>query len=225
MSKIKELQAEFQAVFVGRGTQLLDSFLPLLIFLAANLLFGTNVALWAALGVATLLAAYRIFQRQNLVYALGGLGGVVLAAVFVKLNNSAAGFFLPGLISGAITVILCVVSVALNRPVVAWSSFIARRWPLKWYWHPKVLPAYNEVTIMWAVAFAARLALEYWLYQRQAVGALGAIKIFLGWPYTILLLIVSYLYGVWRLGQLHGPSVEEFITDQAPPWEGQKRGF
>jgi hypothetical protein len=225
VNKIKELQAEFQAVFSGRGAQLLDSFLPLLVFLAVNLLLGSDIALWTALSIAILLAAYRILQRANLVYALGGLGGVVLAAVFVKLSNAAVGFFLPGLISGAITVVLCVVSVALNRPLVAWSSFIARRWPLNWYWHPKVLPAYNEVTIMWAVAFAARLALEYWLYQRQAVGALGTIQIFLGWPYTILLLVVSYLYGLWRLGQLHGPSVEEFKANQTPPWEGQKRGF
>ena len=225
MSSIKELQAEFRAVFAERGTQLLDSFLPPLVFLVTNLLFGTNLALWVALGIAILLAAYRIFQHKNLVYALGGLGGVVLAAIFVKLNNSATGFFLPGLISGAITVILCVISVALNRPLVAWSSFIARRWPLKWYWHPKVLPAYNEVTIFWAVAFAARLALEYRLYQRQAVSALGVIQILLGWPFTILLLIVSYLYGLWRLGQLHGPSVAEFEAEKAPPWDGQKRGF
>jgi len=39
------------------------------------------------------------------------------------------------------------------------------------------------------------------------------------------LLVVSYLYGIWRLGNLEGPSVEEFKLGQEPPWEGQKRGF
>jgi hypothetical protein len=68
---------------------------------------------------------------------------------------------------------LCVVSVAFNRPMVAWSSFIARRWALNWYWHPQVLPAYNEVTILWAVAFAARLTVEFWLYQQDAARRAG----------------------------------------------------
>jgi hypothetical protein len=88
-----------------------------------------------------------------------------------------------------------------------------------------VLPAYNEVTILWAVAFAARLMLEFWLYQQDALGALGTVRILLGWPFIIALLIVSYLYGLWRLGKLGGPSVEEFKAGKVPPWEGQKKGF
>lgn len=137
-----------------------------------------NIALWGAVGVSILFAAYRLIQKENLTYALGGLGGTLLAALFVKLSGSGRGFFLPGFVSGATTVILCVVSVALrNRPLVAWSSFITRRWSLDWYWHPQVLPAYNEVTIFWAVAFAARLTFEFWLYQQDAVGALGTVRI------------------------------------------------
>jgi hypothetical protein len=225
MIRLKELQEELKSVFSGRGVRLLDSFLPLLIFLITNPLFGVNLALWGSLAVAGLFAIVRILKRESLVYALGGLGGVLLAGVFVKLSGSESGFFLPGLISGAITVILCVISTAINRPLVAWSSFVARRWPLDWYWHPKVLPAYNEVTIIWAVAFSARLALEFWLFQQQAVSALGVTRVLLGWPYTVILLIASYLYGLWRLDQLRGPSVEEFKTGKEPPWEGQKRGF
>ena len=225
MSRLKELQEELKSVFSGRGVRFLDFFLPLLIFLITNPLFGVNVALWGSLATAGLFAIVRILKRESLVYALGGLGGVLLAGVFVKLSGSESGFFLPGLISGAITVILCVMTTVLNRPLVAWSSFIARRWPLDWYWHPKVLPAYSEVTIIWAVSFSIRLLLEVWLFQQEAVSALGITRVLLGWPYTIILLIASYLYGLWRLGQLRGPSVEEFKTGKEPPWEGQKRGF
>jgi hypothetical protein len=225
MSKLRELAEEFRAVFSGKGARLLDSFLPLLVFLVANPLVGLNIALGGALGTAGLFAFYRIVKRENLVYALGGLGGVLLAAVFVRISGSGAGFFVPGLISGAATVIVCVVSVALNRPLVAWTSYLTRRWPLAWYWHPRVLPAYNEVTIMWAVAFSARLALEYWFFRQQDVQALGVSKILLGWPFTVILLVISYLYGLWRLSQLKGPSIEEFKAGKQPPWQGQKRGF
>ena len=225
MSKLNELLAEFKLVFSGRGSRWLDSLLPLLIFLLANPLFGVNPALWSSLSVAAFFAIYRITRKESLVYALGGLGSILLAVVFVKLSGSETSFFLPGMISGAVTIIICVVSVGLNRPLLAWSSFITRRWPLEWYWHPQVLPAYNEVTIIWAVAFSARLVLEFWLFQSEAVSALGAIRILLGWPYTIILLILSYLYGLWRLDKLQGPSVDEFKADAEPPWEGQQRGF
>jgi hypothetical protein len=225
MGKINEIQEELKSVLAGRGSRLLDSFLPLLIFLVANPLFGVDAALLSALAVAGVFALFRIFKKESLAYALGGLGGVLLAGVFVKLSGSESGFFLPGLISGTITIVLCIASVVINRPLVAWTSFIARRWPLGWYWHPKVLPAYNEVTILWAVAFSGRLALEFWLYQQEAVNALGAARIILGWPFIIILLIATYLYGLWRLSNLRGPSVEEFKAGAEPPWEGQKRGF
>ena len=225
MSKLRELFDELKMVFSGRGSRLLDSILPLLVFLVVNALLGLNYALWGAFGTAGLFAMIRIFRRESLVYTLAGLGGVLLSMVLVQISGSGTGFFLPGLISGAVTVVVCVVSVVLNRPIVALTSYITRRWPLDWYWHPRVLPAYNEVTIFWAVAFGARLALEFWLYQQEASNALGTTRIIFGWPYTITLLIVSYLYGLWRLSQLKGPSIEEFITGADSPWEGQQRGF
>lgn len=225
MSKFKELQEELRLVLSGRGIHLLDSFFPLFVFLIANSLAAVNPALWAALITAGLFAGFRIVQKESLVYSLGGIGGVLLAAVFVNLNESESGFFLPGLISGAVTVVICVLTVAINRPLVAWTSYISRRWPRDWYWHPQVLPAYNEVTIAWAVAFSFRLALEFWLFQQEAINALGAVRVILGWPFTLTLLIASYLYGLWRLNNLGGPSVEEFKAEKPGPWEGQKRGF
>ncbi len=225
MNKLAEIQEELESVLSGRGAKLLDSFLPLLFFLVVNPFLGVNIALGAALTVAGLFALIRILKKESVLYALGGLGGVLLAGIFVKLSGSEAGFFLPGLISSGLTIVLCTVSVVINRPLVAWTSFITRRWPLNWYWHPKVLPAYSEVTIIWAVAFSARLGLEFWLFQQKAVNALRATKIILGWPFIIILLIATYLYGLWRLSNLKGPSIDEFKAGTTPPWEGQKRGF
>jgi len=225
MTRWVELRQEFSLVFSGQGAKFSDSLIPLLVFLVANPLLGLTYALWGALGAAGIFALIRIRQKESLIYAFGGLGGVLLAAGFAWLSGSDSGYFLPGLISGAFTVILCVVSVVFKRPLAAWSSFITRRWPLKWYWHPQVLPAYREVTIFWTAAFSARLALEAWFFSRESFVALGVARVGLGWPYTVVLLVISYLYGVWRLGKLEGPSVEEFKSGQEPPWEGQKRGF
>lgn len=47
----------------------------------------------------------------------------------------------------------------------------------------------------------------------------------LGWPLTIGVLLISYIYGIWRLHRLGGPGIEEFISGKFPPYKGQTRGF
>ena len=78
---------------------------------------------------------------------------------------------------------------------------------------------------MWVVFFGLRLLFQFNLFQDAAASLLGIVQLLAGWPATIILLIVSYLYGTWRLRNLGGPSVEEFKSGAEPPWEGQQRGF
>jgi hypothetical protein len=224
MDKIREIIEELQMVLAGRA-KFLDSLLPPIFFVLLNALLGMQLAILASIGLAVAIAAYRLLRRQSLLYALGGVGGVVLAALIAHLLGRAEGFFLPNIVVGGFTLLLTLVSVLAGRPIVAWTSYIARRWPLDWYWHPRVRPAYSEVTWLWVFFFGLRLFLQFSLYQNQAVSQLAVVQILTGWPATIALLIISYLYGTWRLRNLQGPSVEEFKLGSEPPWEGQRRGF
>ncbi len=223
-SRFQEIKGELQSVLTGRGNWL-DTILPPLFFVLLNALFGFNYAVWGALGIAVLFSIYRLIKRQPVRYALGGVGAVLLAVIIASITGRAEAYFLPGIIIGLLTVVLCAVSLILKRPLVAFTSYITRRWPLNWYWHPRVRPAYSEVTLAWAIFFGLRTFLQFELFQDQAASSLGIFQILSGWPATILLLIASYLYGLWRLGNLAGPSVEEFNQGTPPPWEGQKRGF
>lgn len=203
----------------------MDTLLPPLVFVLANTIINFQIALWTALGCALVIVIYRLLKRQSFLYAFGGTIGVAVAAFAASLLGRAEGFFVPSIVSGGFTILLCVVSVLIKRPIVAYSSFITRRWPLKWYWHPKVRPAYNEVTWIWFIFFGLRLILQLNLIRDDRIGLSGVFQILTGWPATIILLIISYLYGIWRLQKLRGPSVEEFKVNADPPWEGQKRGF
>jgi hypothetical protein len=224
MAKVREILEELRMVLAGRSS-FIDSLLPPLLFVILNALWGVQVASGASLALAVVIAVYRLLRRQSLLYALGGAGGVAVAALIAHLLGRAEGFFLPTIISGAFTLLLCLVSVIVGRPIVALTSFVARRWPLNWYWQPKVRPAYSEVTWMWVVFFGLRLLLQFNLFQEEAASLLGIVQFLTGWPATIILLIASYLYGTWRLRNLGGPSVEEFKSGAEPPWEGQQRGF
>ena len=81
------------------------------------------------------------------------------------------------------------------------------------------------MTVIWLFYFAARLFWQVSLFQGREIDELTLINTLTGWPATIALLIISYLYGTRRLAQLHGPSVEEFRNGAPAPWSGQRRGF
>ena len=222
--KGRELLEELQTVLTGRNS-FLDAILPPIIFLMVNGLVNFQAAMWSALIVSIIFAVIRVIRRQSLVYALAGVGSVVAAIGIAWFLGRSEGFFLPGLVSGSMTLLLTVLSLVIRRPMMAWSSYLARRWPLDWYWHALVMPAYSEVTFAWAVFFAARLLLQFLFFQNADVNSLTVVNFITGWPATILLLALSYLYGTWRLAQLRGPSVEEFLNDTPAPWQGQRRGF
>ena len=222
--KVREITEEFRTVVAGRSN-IIDSIVPPLVFVVINALSGLQYAVAGSLAFALLIALVRLSRRQPVKYALGGVGGVVLAAVVAQLLGRAEGYFLPAIVTGGGTLVVCVVSVIVRRPLVAWTSYLARGWPLAWYWHPKVRPAYSEVTWLWVVVFAVRLSLQLALFQGAAPELLAVVNVAMGWPTTIVLLVISYLYGTWRLRHLRGPSIEEFGEGAEPPWAGQKRGF
>jgi hypothetical protein len=224
MPDSKELIEEFKSVFSGSNS-LLDSFLPPLLFLIINALFGFQLALWASLGIGMAIAALRLLRKQKISFALGGLGAALFAIGLRYFLNSSKAYFLPTLINDCLIMLALLVSIIVNHPAVAFTSALTRRWPLNWYWHERVKPAYKEVTYFWVVYYALKLVILYMVYRQGNLYRLAIINFISGWPTLILLLVISYIYGQKRLRNLKGPSVQEFIHNIPPPWQSQKRGF
>ena len=221
-NRFSELLDEFRSVLGGR---LIDAILPPLLFLIANAIWGLQVAMWTALGLSIILGIRRITRGESLTYGLLGAFSVLLAIGLVTLLGRAESFFLPGLISGGLTVALCFVSLLIKRPLTAWSSFISRRWTLDWYWHPRIRPTYTETTLLWTLFFGLKFWWQIALYQGGDAEKLAWVQTLTGWPALLILLVITYLYGTWRLLNLQGPSIEEFDQKIAAPWQGQQRGF
>jgi uncharacterized membrane-anchored protein YitT (DUF2179 family) len=224
MPVYKELLEQFKLVFSGRNS-IFDSVIPPLLFMLTNALYGLTPALWVAFGSSLLCILLRLIRRERFRNALLGAGATGLAVGLAMLLRSAQAFFLPSLLNGALTVLVLLLSLVFKRPAVAFTSYLTRRWPLGWYWHARVRPAYSEVTAIWAVYSALKLAFQYYFYRNALTNSLAVFNLVSGWPALIVLLVISYLYGLKRLRQLGGPSVEEFKNDTPPPWQGQQRGF
>jgi hypothetical protein len=223
-SKLAELVDEFRHVVAGRRPWG-DAVAPPLVFVLSNLAFGLWPAVGCAVGSALAVTAFRIARQRSPRYALGGLAAASFASLLAVGLSRAEGYFLPGMVSGTVTATLCLTSVLVRRPLAAWTSHVARRWPLRWYWHARVRPAYSEVTLFWFAFYSARVIVQYTLFRRGATVALSATSVVLGWPAIVALLAGSYVYGLWRLRRLRGPSVEEFQSGASAHWVGQKRGF
>lgn len=221
---IVDLKSEFNEIVLKR-TSLIDAVVGPLLFLIGNFVFGLSTAMIVALSMGFLVLLFRIWRRQPWMYALLGLAGTGLTVGLSLLQQNERLYFLPGLAQGGLIVIGLFLSLVLKRPAVAYTSYMARRWPLKWYWHDRVRPAYGEVTFLWLVLFWLRWWIEWQAYTTADVDRLVLIRFITGWPAIVVLLIVTYVYGSWRLKQLQGPSVEEFENDQPPPWKSQQKGF
>jgi hypothetical protein len=175
--------------------------------------------------MAVIISLVRWRRGQSLQFALGGIGSVGLAILLSRIVGRQEGYFIPAIVNGAFVFIVTLGSVLVRRPLVAWTSHFARRWPREWYWHPRVRPAYSEVTLFWAIVFGLRLWGQVLLFRAEEPESFAAFTTLGGWPTTVVLLVLSYLYGSWRLRQLRGPSVEEFKARSDAPWQGQQRGF
>ena len=219
---MQEILDELKSVLSGKT---LDAIFPPLIFVIVNAFGKLNLAAILALLIAAALTTFRVIKKQPWKYALGGFVGVVIASALAYVTKSATSYFLPALISSAFLVLAATLSIILGKPLAAWTSHLIRAWPIAWYWLPQVKPAYTEVTLLWTFLIVVRLAVQVQLYLAGDATSLGWTNLILGWPITIIVLIISYIYGIWRLHKLGGPGIDEYNAGKLPPWVGQTRGF
>lgn len=224
MTRTKAAFAELRAFFSG-DRPIGDSAVPPIVFIAVNAWTGLRWAAAAAVGTAVIFMIFRVRKGKPIIYALGGVAGVGFAAAIALRSDQAEGFFLPGIISNAIYAAAAIISILVRRPLIAFTSWIFHRWPLRWYWRNDVRPAYSEVTILWGLFFAARGWLQFRLFEDANVAALGVIKVLTGTPAVVVLLVVTYVYGTWRLDRLGGPTAAEFQMGASPPFARSHRRF
>ena len=207
------------------SSKTIDAILPPLFFVIINRIVSLDAAAIAAISVAIIIGIIRLAKKQPWKYALGGLFLVSLASGLSYITKSAAGYFIPAIINSSILFVISLTSVIIGKPLAAWASHLTRGWPIEWFWRKDIKPAYREVTWFWTALLLLRLILQLILYNLGGEGQLAWINLLLGWPFTITVLILSYVYGIWRLKNLGGPSVDEFKENVQPPWEGQTKGF
>jgi hypothetical protein len=222
MNKFKEIVEEFKTVVQGKT---LDALLPPIIFIIFNGLIGLIYAMVGALVIAFLVLVFRLVKKEKSIYALAGFLGVLFAVILTYINQNASSFYLPGLISSTLLTLGILVSLLIRKPLALYASHLTRGWTFEWFFRKDIYPAYFEATLFWLVFFTLRTGLLAYLYLSEEVALLFLINTLLGLPATFVVLLITYIYGLWRLRTLGGPGIEEFDQGKEPPFKGQTRGF
>jgi len=221
-SLLNDIRNEVKSVI---GSKTLGAILPPLVFAIANSLFGLSWGIISAVLTALLLGAVRYLKGETVKYAVGGLLGVLIASAFAYFAGNAANYFLPRIITSGFLFIAAIVTLIIGRPMAAIASHLSRGWEMSWFLRRDIKPACAEVTVMWAVLFLTRTILQLRLYQGGDLIKQAWMNTLLGTPATLSVLILSYIYGIWRLKRLGGPGIDEFRDNKEPPYRGQIKGF
>lgn len=219
---LQDIRDELKQFLTGKT---IDALIPPIVYIIGNNLFGLQTAVILALSVALLLAIRRGLKKQSILYALGGMAGVALASGSALIAGKATNYFLPAIIGSGAMFLVSLISVLIGKPLAAIASHLARGWHFHWFMRKDIKPAYREVTMVWALLFLTRMSLQIMLYNRGNLTELGWASLLLGFPATLTVLILSLVYGIWRLKNLGGPGIDEFKEGKNPPWEGQRKGF
>lgn len=219
---LKDIKDELMQFLSGKTV---DALIPPIIYVLLNNVTSLKYAVIGALSIAVLLALFRLFKKESIFYALGGIAGVAFASGFALISDNAANYFLPKILGSGGLVLLLSISLFIGKPAAAVLSHLSRGWTFDWFLRDDIKPAYREVTIAWTILVLIRLVLQIVIYQRGDLTELGWASILLGFPATLTVLILTLVYGVWRLKKLGGPGIDEFEAGKNPPWEGQRKGF
>jgi len=221
MKIVKDIISELQMVLTGKT---IDAIIPPTVFVITNAWLGETNAVLVAVAVSILFLLLRIRRGQSIWYAITGLGGTLFAASLAILGG-AANFFIPGMITSMSVAIASIISNLLKKPLTAYVSHITRGWTLSWFWRPDIRPAYIETTWLWAVFFMVRFGLQLSAFLSGDLAEVAIINLALGLPGLVLLLVMTYGWGIYRLKQLKGPGIDEYDKQLPPPWRGQTKGF
>ncbi len=167
---------------------LLDSALPATAFVLVRLATDSlSTALYAAVGLGLAVLLLRTLRGEPLQQAAGGFLGLAVAVVFARATGSGEGFFLPGILSTALTGVAFVVSLVIGRPAVGLALAAFDPSYAAWREHPPLLRACRAATAFWAATFFVRAGVAYSVYRRPGDddGTLLLVINLVKWPLIV----------------------------------------
>ena len=176
---------------MGGPMGMVDSGLPVVVFIVANAIGGLGWGIGAALAAAVIIAIARIARKRPVTQAIAGIFGVGIAAFIAYRTDSAKGYFLLGIWSYLLYGGALLLSMIVRWPLIGviWEMINGRG--TAWRKDRKLVRRYDLATFVWVIVFAARYLVQNYLYDSDQVGWLAAVRLLMGYPLFILAIATS----------------------------------
>jgi hypothetical protein len=177
---------------LGGWRGMVEAGIPVGVFIVVNMVWSLQLALLASVGLAILIALYRLSQRRPVRYALNGLFGIALGAFIAWRSGEARNFYLPGIFISYGYAAAMIGSVMFRHPLVGWLwSVLFAGGRADWRDDPRLLRTFTWLTLLWAVVWIAKVSAQAGLYLADQEHLLGVARLVLGAPPYALMLAVT----------------------------------
>lgn len=187
--------AEQMADQLGGWRGLVESSIPVVVFVIANVVGDLRPAVIASVAVALLIAGLRLAQRRPVRHAVNGLFGIAVGAAIAWRTGNERDFYLPGILYGIGYGLALLLSAAIRQPLVGWIwSVLVAKGRSEWRDDPRLVRTFTQLTVLWGVVWLAKVGVQAGLYLAHQDTALGVARLALGYPpYALLLLITVWV--------------------------------
>jgi Protein of unknown function (DUF3159) len=183
---------EQMAEQLGGWRGMVESSVPILVFVVVNIVTSLRPALIASVGVAVAIGVLRLLQRKPVRHAVNGLVGIAIGALIAWRTGEARDFYLPGIIQSYAFAAALLISAAVRQPIVGWGySVIMTGGKSDWRKDPVLLRTFTWLTVVWALVWIAKVSVQAWLYLDKQDDLLGIARLVLGAPPYVLLIALT----------------------------------
>lgn len=181
---------------LGGWRGLVESSIPVTIFVLVNMAAGLYPALAGSVGTAVAIAVFRLYRRQPVRHAVNGLIGIGLGAYLAYRSGEAKQFYLPGILMSLGQSAVLLGSVVIRRPLIGYVwAIVSAGGKHTWRDQPRMLRTFQWLTVAWAVSLIVRGGTQGLLYLAGQDDLLGLARIFLSWPIYLGMLALT----VWAV--------------------------
>jgi hypothetical protein len=204
---------------LGGVRGVVESSIPVIIFVIANIVGPLNVALIISVASGVALAIYRLARRETVRNAVNGLFGIGIGAFIAWKTGSTKDFYLPGIIISGVYGLAMLASVPIRRPLVGWVwSLLVAGGSMHWREQPAMVRLFSRLTVLWALTYLVKVGIQAALFQATGAHdsgtALGVARLVLGYPpYALLLAFTAW--SVRRLTSAN-PALAYAVPGSAP---------
>jgi hypothetical protein len=147
-------------------------------------------SLIAAIGVAVVLGAIRLAQKQSLRFVAQAVFPIAIAALIASRTGRAEDIFLPGILYNGALAVVSVLTIAIRKPLVGFIIGAATGDPTGWMQDRGLVRLTSKLTAVLAVPYLLRFVIQLPLFLTSQVVWLGISKVVLGWPLLVAALFV-----------------------------------